>query len=226
MSDASSSSQLTPQNYDEVVATNMQLAQRNTKLEQEVELYKFQLEQLQQHIFGKRSEKQYPDSSSQESLFQEETAEPPEAEEDYEEVSAHKRKRRSAKSIPIDLPIDEVVYEPHETHCSDCGEELKEFSHDVREELEFQSARFFKRHHITSHCSCPKCDKVYSGEVPLGSKPVIAGSQAGPELLAHIVTSRICDHLPYYRQSQMYEREGVFIPEYVLDAWLMLDATS
>lgn len=188
-----------------------------SRLEQEKELYKFQLEQLKQHVFGKRSEKHYRDIPGQGSLFEPEV--PKESEEEYVEVCAHKKKRRSKKSIPKDLPVETILYEPEETHCQTCGEELREFSRDTREEVEFEPARFFKREHVTVHCSCLKCHTVQSGEVPPESKPVIPGTQVGAGFLAHLVTSRISDHLPYYRQSQMYEREGVFIPDKTLSRY-------
>lgn len=87
---------------------------------------------------------------------------PRESEDDYIDISPYKRKRRSKKSISVDLPIDEEIYRPEETHYPDCGEELKEFSCEVRKELEFEPARFFMRHHITVHCSCPDCNVVQS----------------------------------------------------------------
>ncbi len=105
------------------------------------------------------------------------------------------------------------MYLPAETSCADCGLELKEFSRDIREEIEFYPARFFKRQIIKVNCSCPKCNKVVSGNTP---SPVIAGSQMGAGFFAHLITSRFCDHLPYYRQSQMYEREGIIIPDKTL----------
>ena len=215
MSESSSSEVL------ELQAANQDLTATINLLKQELELFKFKYEQLQQHVFGKKSEKKFLDSSEQLNFLnpdQAGTSDELEDSADYIIVSEHKKKRRSKKVFPKDLPVDEVVYEPVESHCSDCGEELKEFSRDEREEIEFEPARFFKRLIVKVNCSCPKCKKVESGKTP---NPVIPGSQLGAGFFAHLVTSRFCDHLPYYRQSQMYERQGVFIPDKALSSYAM-----
>ena len=183
------------------------------KLEQELDLFKFKFEQLQQHVFGKRSEKSFPTSPNQGQLFESKPVLKPEGDE-YTEIKTHKRKRNSKKSIP-ELPVVEIVYEPSESHCADCGSELKEFSRDVREEVEFEPARFFKCCHVTVHCSC-SCNKVHSGKA---ASAIIPGSQTGPGFLAQLVVAKFCDHLPYYRQSQMYVREGVFYPDKALSRY-------
>lgn len=187
-------------------------------LEQQNELLKFKLEQMERALFGRKSEKQFPDTPEQAQLFESAKTEEPELEEE-EVVEAYKRIRRSKKVIPDDLPIEEIVYEPEETECPECGGALEEFSRDVREELEFNPMSFFRRHHVTVHCSCPKCKQVVSGETPVENKPVIPGSQVGAGFLSHMVTSRICDHLPYYRQSQMYGRLEVYFPDKTLSRY-------
>ena len=171
MSESSSSEVL------ELQAANQDLTATINLLKQELELFKFKYEQLQQHVFGKKSEKKFLDSSEQLNFLnpdQAGTSDELEDSADYIIVSEHKKKRRSKKVFPKDLPVDEVVYEPVESHCSDCGEELKEFSRDEREEIEFEPARFFKRLIVKVNCSCPKCKKVESGKTP---NPVIPGSQ-------------------------------------------------
>ena len=49
---------------------------------------------------------------------------------------------------------------------------------------------------------------------------VIDKGNAGPGLLAHIVVNKYCNHLPAYRQSQIYEREGVDLPRSTISGWL------
>ena len=212
MSSASSPNEPTAPSYE-------QLRKDYSKLEQEHELVKFELEQLKQQVFGRKSEKHYPESPEQEQLFENGAASKGESEEEFVEVSPFKRKRRSKKSIPKELPVVEEIHRPKESNCPDCGQELLEYSRDVREELEFEPARFFKRQHITVHCSCPKCRKSESGQVPSKYKPVIPGACIGAGFLAHLITSRICDHLPYYRQSKIYEREGVYLPDKALSRY-------
>ena len=184
-----------------------ELVKISTHLQQENELLKFQFEELKKYVFGKRSEKQIPQSPEQEKLFAlpERIQEP-----EYQEVKGYKKKKNSKKKIPADLPVEQIIYEPQQSECEHCGEGLIEFSRDVRSELEFTPSRFFKKEHITLNCSCPKCKDVQSASAPA---PVIAGTQLGPGLLAHILVNKFVDHLPYYRQSQIFEREGVYIPD-------------
>lgn len=212
MSNAALQSDSSEPTYAELLASN-------ARLEQDCRFYKFQIEQLKRYIYGRRSEKRLPESKEQVPLFGAGGAESPTQEEPYVEVAAHRKRKSSKKRIPEGLPVDEVVYAPHATRCAECGEELREFSRDVREELEFEPQRFFRRQHVTVHCSCPKCKATVSGEVPPENKPVIPGSEVGAGFLAQLMTSRICDHLPYYRQSQMYERLGVFLSDKTLSRY-------
>ena len=207
MSDATASDVITPEQL-----ALISLISSNTHLEQELELMKFKYKKLQQTVYGKKSEKQFLDSSEQLNIFGNEESPAPETEDsdEYESINYKRKKKSSKKYFPEDLPVDEVVFTPTERNCTDCGAELKEFSRDIREDIEFKPARFFRRQIVKVNCSCPKCKKVVSGKTP---SPVIPGSQLGASFFAHLITSRFSDHLPYYRQSQIYQREGVIIPD-------------
>jgi len=50
------------------------------------------------------------------------------------------------------------------------------------------------------------------------SRP-IERSYAGPGLLAHALVAKYCDHLPFYRQSQIYARDGVELDRATLADW-------
>lgn len=43
---------------------------------------------------------------------------------------------------------------------------------------------------------------------------------AGPGLLAHVLTAKFSDHLPLYRQSQIYARQGVDLDRSTLARWV------
>lgn len=219
MTVASSSSESSIHSHSELVATNEQLVKQITRLEQEKELYRHRYEELRRKLFGRSSEQRHVIDPGQELLFEEKVPESSASAADSTEVSSYERKKRSKKEFPAELPVDEIIYEPTETHCGECGEELREFSRDIREEIEHHPAKFFRRQHVTVHCSCPKCKKTVSGEVPLENQPVLPGAQVGVSFLSHVMVSKCCDHIPYYRQSQMYEREGVFFPDKTLSLY-------
>jgi len=64
-------------------------------------------------------------------------------------------------------------------------------------------------------CAC--CDKIVQAEA--ASRP-IAGGMAGPGLLAHVLVSKYSDHLPLYRQEEIYAREGVELDRSTLADWV------
>ena len=95
-----------------------ELVKISTHLQQENELLKFQFEELKKYVFGKRSEKQIPQSPEQEKLFAlpERIQEP-----EYQEVKGYKKKKNSKKKIPADLPVEQIIYEPQQSECEHCG---------------------------------------------------------------------------------------------------------
>ncbi len=65
--------------------------------------------------------------------------------------------------------------------------------------------------------SCSGCDRVVKAAAP--SRPIERGL-AGLSLLAHVIVSKYSDHLPLYRQSEIYVRQGVEIPRPTLAGWV------
>jgi transposase len=65
--------------------------------------------------------------------------------------------------------------------------------------------------------ACGRCDKIVQAEAP--SRPIARG-MAGPGLLAHVLVSKYADHLPLYRQEEIYERQGVELDRSTLADWV------
>ena len=61
------------------------------------------------------------------------------------------------------------------------------------------------------------CDRIVQAEAP--SRPIARGV-AGPGLLAHVLASKFADHLPLYRQSEIYARQGVELDRSTLADWV------
>src|SRR4051795_3161968 len=87
-----------------------------------------------------------------------------------------------------------------------CGAELNKLGEDISEVLEWIPASFKVIRHVRPKMSCTKCDAIVQAEAP--SRPIARG-MAGPGLLAHVLVSKYADHVPLYRQSEIYAREGV-----------------
>src|SRR5205807_2154252 len=87
----------------------------------------------------------------------------------------------------------------------------------VSEMLEYVPASFVVIRHVRTKLSCTKCDCIVQAEAP--SRPIERGL-AGPGLLAHVLVSKYCDHLPLYRQSEIYARRGVELERSTLADWV------
>ncbi len=118
--------------------------------------------------------------------------------------------------LPAHLPREDVV---HETACScpDCGGALRRLGEDVSEMLEYVPARYQVIRHVRPKFSCAKCQKIVQASAP--SRPIARGL-AGPGFLAHVLVSKYADHLPLYRQSQIYAREGLQLDRSTLADWV------
>ena len=179
-----------------------------------IEKLKHQLAGLQRHQFGSRSESldQLELSLEEEEIAR--AAEAPatiEADEPVEEKQQPKR-----KPLPDHLPRNETVLEVGDA-CASCGGKLKRLGEDVTEELEYVPGRFIVNRIVRPRLTCACCERFI--QVPLPSRPIERG-RPGPGLLAHVLVSKYADHLPLYRQSQIFDREGLDLDRSTLADWV------
>jgi transposase len=106
---------------------------------------------------------------------------------------------------------------PKQSACPDCGGALKHLGEDISEMLEYVPASFKVIRMVRTKLSCACCDRIV--EEPAPSRPIDRGL-AGPGLLAHVLVSKFADHLPLYRQSEIYERSGVELERSTLADWV------
>jgi transposase len=102
------------------------------------------------------------------------------------------------------------------TCCADCGGDLRVVGEDVSELLDMIAAQMKVIQIARIKKSCRRCERMVQEPAP--SRP-IPGSMAGPNLLAHILVSKFDDHLPLYRQHEIFARMGADIPETTLVGW-------
>ncbi len=124
--------------------------------------------------------------------------------------------RPKRKPLPDHLPRDEQVISPAEA-CAECGGKLKRIGEDVTEELEYVPGRFRVNRIVRPKLSCACCETIH--QAPMPSRPIERG-RPGPGLLAHVLVSKYADHLPLYRQSQIYAREKVELSRSTLADWV------
>jgi len=174
----------------------MQFGRKSEKLTQQIEQLELRLEELQAKPDENASQpqKQHPST--------------------FSPASPAKPARRA---LPDHLPRQTQRHDPKESACPDCGGELRTLGEDISEMLEYVPASFLVVRHVRPKLSCTKCDRIVQAAAP--SRPIERGV-AGPGLLAHVLVSKYTDHLPLYRQSEIYERQGVELERSTLADWV------
>ncbi|WP_373086129.1 IS66 family transposase [Sneathiella sp.] len=120
------------------------------------------------------------------------------------------------KPLPDHLPRHEDILSPGD-ECGQCGGKLKKLGEDVTEELEYVPGRFVVNRIVRPRMACGCCETIQ--QAPMPSRPIERG-RPGPGLLAHILVSKYADHLPLYRQSHIFEREGLDLSRSTLADWV------
>ena len=130
--------------------------------------------------------------------------------------------RDRAPRLPENLPVVEVIIEPEPVQVA--PEHWRCIGQEVSEQLDYEPARFLRRRTIR---------KKYVHRTQLDAVPVIAPlperlqdrSLPAPGLLAQILVAKYCDHLPLYRQEQIFaRRHQVHLPRQTLARWVALAA--
>src|ERR1700726_463506 len=120
------------------------------------------------------------------------------------------------RPLPAELPREEIVHE-NPCACPDCGGKLKPLGEDVSEMLEYVPEHFKVIRQVRPKLACARCDKIVQAEA--ASRPIERGI-AGPGLLAHVLVSKYADHLPLYRQTEIYARDGVELDRSTMAEWV------
>jgi transposase len=181
-----------------------------------IEHLKLMVEKYRHMIFGKKSEKIVVKLEQLEFELEEDETTQAEAEAISERVSPLKepKPRSERKPLPEHLKREEVMHKPDSDCCPDCGAGLRHFGDDVSEQLEYVPESFKVIRHVRPKFACTGCDRVV--EAPAPSRPIERGL-AAPSLLAHVI---IGDHLPLFRQSEIYARQGVEISRSTMAGWV------
>lgn len=200
----------------EHAATLKKSTAREQALKQHIAVLEQQLAALRRARFGKQSEKLDEQIHQLELMIEdlETTASPLPAPETDAPVDKPERKKR--KPLPEHLPRETIEHGSHDC-CEQCGETLALIGEDVSEQLEYKPASFRVIRHVRPKYSCTCCNSIVQAPAP--SRPILR-SYAGPGLLAHVAVAKFCDHLPLYRQSQIYSREGVALERSTLADWV------
>src|SRR5450755_91583 len=121
------------------------------------------------------------------------------------------------REVPPHLPRETQTIAPQQSCCPDCGGELKHLGEDVSEILEREPVRHKVIRVVRPKLACASCDKIVQAPAP--TRPIERG-MAGSGLLAHVLVSKYGDHLPLYRQAEIFAREGLELDRTLLAQWV------
>jgi transposase len=194
----------------------------------EIAKLKFQLARYRRAEFGRSSEKLAREIEQLELAI--ESLETDQAERlaaaspiiaaDIEE--AVEKQKPARRPLPEHLPREEVRH-PVACACPHCGGALRRIGEEVSETLDYVPGRFKVIRHVRAKLSCRACDTVIAASAP---DHAIARGRAGAGLLAHIVVSKFDDHLPLYRQAEIFARDGVTLETSTLSGWVGATAAA
>ena len=126
-------------------------------------------------------------------------------------------KKPARRPLPAELPREVETIAPKQEACPDCGGTLRPLGEDVSEVLEYVPASFKVIRTVRPKLSCACCSRIVQEPAP--HRPIDKGL-AGPGLLAHVLVSKYADHLPLYRQSEIYARQGIDLERSTLAGWV------
>jgi transposase len=118
--------------------------------------------------------------------------------------------------LPDHLPRESVVHPPAAS-CPQCGGEVRVLGEDKSEVLEYVPGHFKIIEHVRPKVSCRCCETIHQAPPP--ALPIERG-RPGPGLLAHILVAKYCDHLPLYRQAEIYARDGIELGRSTMAGWV------
>jgi transposase len=144
--------------------------------------------------------------------------------EDDIDVKSHTRKKHPVRRpLPSYLPREVIVHDiAEEDKICDCGATLVCIGDETSEQLKYIPAQASVIKHVRPKYACKPCQE----NVKIAPMPtlLLPKSIATPELVAHTIISKYCDHLPLYRQESIWARLEIDMPRSSLCGWILKTA--
>jgi len=121
------------------------------------------------------------------------------------------------QGFPDHLPCEEITLAVEGCTCSKCGGDLHEIGVTTSEMLDWVPASVRVIRINRPKHGCRSCGAIHQAPAP---ERIIAKGMATPALVAQVLVSKYCDHLPLYRQAQIFTRHGVEIDRSTLANWV------
>jgi transposase len=188
------------------------------------------VKELQRALFGRRSEKTAnPDQLllALEDIEQALASSEAEAEQADATLKASRTRQRphgNRGALPKHLPREEIVIEPDDQVCPCCGGAMHRIDEDIAERLDVIPAQFRVIVTRRPRYGCRACESAVV-QAPAPAR-LIEGGLPTEAMIAHVLVGKYADHLPLYRQSQIYARQGIELDRSTLADWVGRAATE
>ncbi|WP_345231340.1 IS66 family transposase, partial [Olivibacter ginsenosidimutans] len=182
--------------------------------DEEIDYLKSQLAMYKRMQFGQKRERFEGDPNQTALPFEAETVEVEQQQQEIKQKIEYTRTRVNHKGrarLPEHLPVVEI-----EIHPEGDLSEMVCIGKEITEELECEPARFYINRYIRYKYAAGNGEGVRIGELP---ERVIDKGIPGAGLLAMILTGKYADHLPLYRQKQIFARENIQIASSTIEGW-------
>ncbi len=180
------------------------------------------IKELQRHRFGRRAETLPADQLllALEDVEQSEaeTAAQSEAKSPDACAAATRKRRTNRGALPPHLPRIESIVDIEDKTCPCCKGLLHRIGEDVSEKLDVIPAQFRVLVVRRPKYACRACEAVVV-QAPAPAR-LIEGGLPTEATVAHVLVSKYADHLPLYRQAQIYQRQGVALDRSTLADWV------
>lgn len=203
------------------------LQAQNEQLSQQVRWLMEQMRLARHKQFGSSSEKsQYDviDLFNEPEFFADQRV----AEPELTQIQNYYRKRATEKKdrLPLELPVEVIEHflAEEEQSCPECNTRLHSMGKEIRRELKLIPAKAIIIEHVQHVYACRECEKnacsvpIIKAQAP---KPVIKGSFASPEAVAHIMAQKFVNAMPLYRQEQDLNQSGISLSRQTMSNWLL-----
>jgi transposase len=132
--------------------------------------------------------------------------------------AAPARPKAQAKRVALPSQLERIEhhYEINPAVCAQ-GHGLKLIGQEISEQLDCVPAKFFVHRHIRGKYACAQCQTVQAATMPA---QIIDKGIPAAGLLAQVIIAKHDDHLPLYRQEEIYRRSGAFIARASMATWI------
>jgi transposase len=180
------------------------------------------IKDMQRHRFGRRAETLSADQLllALEDVEQSEaeTAAEAEAKSAARRAEGARKRRVNRGALPSHLPRFDSIVDVESKACPCCGGELHRIGEDVSEKLDVVPAQFRVLVVRRPKYACRACEDVVV-QAPAPAR-LIEGGLPTEATVAHVLVAKYADHLPLYRQAQIYERQGIQLDRSTLADWV------